>query len=392
MADTNYNDYAIATVLGQLAQAQEAQAMRPMKNRETTVLTDTTTPYALEDLLALRGRIGSATRDLDRDLKARENFGYSLANALAGLPQQQGAGSWVSALARGFGAGYTGRTDAMIDRAQKKYEAEMKDIAQQAAIDKLMGDKKTSRQETIIGYEPMEYSTARGGTGSKQGGGDSIAGVQQNNFGRSVGYDPVENLPDFGPVTRAALSEDELGILKYVPGTQSVAKGLRDKTATKLQSTWSDISDNILSGRVLDFVGKAGGIKVADTPAEQEFIFGPIRNYQNMSKKQLQAGLKQARNNFVASGLLKWKQKQELAKSKGKDIPDITEDELKNWWNSAFSVPEGLETESMYNIQNRPQKVQQTQDKQNPVVGEVRNGIRFLGYNTDGSMKFEKVQ
>ena len=31
-------------------------------------------------------------------------------------------------------------------------------------------------------------------------------------------------------------------------------------------------------------------------------------------------------------------------------------------------------------------------DRKMPAIGEVRNGVRFLGLNEDGSMKFEKVQ
>lgn len=372
-----FDSLTLEAILAPQTQALQALAMRPQKTSAKTTTTSTSTPYALEDLVATRNRIGESTRALDDALKARETFGYTLANALASAPQQQGAGSWLSDFARGFGGGMSARTNAAVDRAQKKYEAEMKDLADILAFDKAMGETTTQTQNQVMGYTPMEYGTAGGTKAVGVQGAGSLSGVQQNNFGRSVGYDPVENLPDFGPITRAALSEEQVNpLLKYVGG-QAIAKGLTDKTATELQSTWSDISDNILSGRVLDFVGKAGGVRVADTPAEQEFIFGPIRNYQNMTKSQLQAGLKQARNNFVAAGLNK-------AAQQG---IDISETELKNWWNSAFSVPEGKQTEKMYNVQNPPvEKIKQ------PIVGEIRNGIRFLGYNQDGSMKFEKVQ
>lgn len=375
-----FDSLTLEAILAPQTQALQALAMRPQKTSAKTTTTSTSAPYALEDLIATRNRIGESTRALDDALKARETFGYTLANALASAPQQQGAGSWLSDFARGFGGGMSARTNAAIDRAQKKYEAEMKDLADILAFDKAMGETTTQTQNQIMGYTPMEYGAAGGNKATGSVGVGSLNGVQQNNFGRSVGYDPVENLPDFGPVTRAALSEEQLGVMKYLPYAQAAAKGLTDKTATELQSTWSDISDNILSGRVLDFVGKAGGVRVADTPAEQEFIFGPIRNYQNMSKRQLQAGLKQARNNFVAAGLNK-------ARQQG---IEVSEDELKTWWNSAFSVPEGRQTEKMYNVQNPPVKKQEL--KNNLIVGEVRNGVRFLGYNEDGSMKFEKVK
>lgn len=378
----NELDYTmLSSALAPLVEAQHAMAMRPQKSRVVT----TSTPYALEDLLTLRTMIGPETARLDRALKNRENFGYSFANALSSIPQQQGPGSWVSALARGLGAGYTGRTNAEIDRAQQAYDAKMKDITTRLAIDKAMGDKQTQ----VIRYDEMPYGMGSGSKTAQGKGVDSVGGVQQNNFGRSVGYDPVENLPDFGPVTRAALSEDQLGVMKYLPYAQSAAKGLTDKTATQLQSTWSDISDNILSGRVLDFVGKAGGVRVADTPAEQEFIFGPIRNYQNMSKRQLQAGLKQARNNFVASGMNKVSMANQLREQQGLPKLEITEDELKTWWNSAFSVPEGKQTEKMYNVQNPP--AVKTKEPISISVGEIRNGYRFKGGDPKKKENWEAI-
>lgn len=375
--EKDYVDYnTLAAIMAPQTQALQALAMRPQKTSAYT--TTTSTPRALADMIANRDRIGTATQELDDALKARETLGYTLANSLANIPQQQGYGSWLSDLARGFGSGATMRTNAQVDRAQKAYDAQMKDLAEILAYDKAMGE--TQVQNQVIGYTPMEYGTAGGkGTTGKGAGAGSLNGVQQSNFGRSVGYDPVENLPDFGPVTRAALSEDQLGVMKYLPYAQSAAKGLTDKTATELQSTWSDISDNILSGRVLDFVGKAGGVRVADTPAEQEFIFGPIRNYQNMSKRQLQAGLKQARNNFVAAGLNK-------ASQAG---IDVSEDELKTWWNSAFSVPEGKQTEKMYNVQNPP--AVKTKESTSISIGEIRNGYRFKGGDPKKKENWEAI-
>lgn len=370
-----FSALTLQSILAPQTQALQQIAMRPQKSETTT--TSTSTPYALEDLVATRKRIGESRRVLDEALKAREGWGYTLANALANLPQQQGYGSWLSDFARAFGSGFTSPTNTKIDRMQKAYETEAKDLATILALDKAMGETQTKNQ--IIDYKEMPWGGA-GGTKAASGQvAGSLNGVQQNNFGRSVGYDPVENLPDFGPVTRAALSEEQVNpLLKYVGG-QAIAKGLTDKTATELQSTWSDISDNILSGRVLDFVGKAGGIRVADTPAEQEFIFGPIRNYQNMTKSQLQAGLKQARNNFVAAGLNK-------AAQQG---IDVSETELKNWWNSAFSVPEGKQTEKMYNVQNPP--AERAKQQKTISVGEVRNGYRFKGGDPKKKENWEAI-
>lgn len=171
MENINYdeNNFSAQDFLKQMAIAQQMQAMRPYKTRQDVFSSKSSTPYALEDILALRDRIGNASRDLDRDLAKRETFMYSLANALSQMPQQEGPGSWVSALGRGFGAGYTGRTNALVDRAQKRYQAEMKDIEERAALDKMMGDKETSSQSTNIGYEPMEAGTLGKTPGSKQG-------------------------------------------------------------------------------------------------------------------------------------------------------------------------------------------------------------------------------
>lgn len=392
--EQEYVDYSsLAGLLAPQTQALQALAMRPQKTSTVTTTTSSSTPRALQNMIENRDRIRTASRELDDALRARETLPYTLANALSTVPQQQGYGSWVSDFARGLGGGGKMLTDAQMARAQMKRDNEMKDLAEILEYDKAMGDIKNSRQTQIMEYTPMEYSGLGGAGAGGRGmgaGTDSIGGIQSTNFGRSVGYDPVENLPEFGPVTRAALSEEELGTIgKYIPGAQSAAKGIAGKTATQLQSTWSDISDNILTGRVLDFVGKAGGVRVADTPAEQEFIFGPIRNYRNMSREQLQAGLKQARNNFVALGMRKWKEKQAQARAQGIEIPDISEKDLRDWWNSAFSVPEGLETETMYNIQNRPEKPV----KSNKIsVGGVRNGWRFTGGDPNKKENWEKVE
>ena len=223
MAD-NMENYALSSVLAPFVEAQMAMANRPQKSSVVTDTFSTSTPYALEDLTAARDSLGTATRNLDEALKAREGLGYTLASALSAIPEQQGYGSWLSNLGRSFGAGLGARTNAAVDRAQKVYDAEMKDLANRLAFDKAMGETTTQSQAQQIGYTPMEYNGAGKVAGAQGAGAGSLNGVQQNNFGRSVGYDPVENLPDFGPVTRAALSEEQVNpLLKYV-GCQSFAK------------------------------------------------------------------------------------------------------------------------------------------------------------------------
>lgn len=100
----------------------------------------TTTPFAQANMIANRNRVGQATRDLNEALKQREGLGYTLASALSAIPEQQGYGSWLSALGRSFGAGLGARTNAAVDRAQKVYDAQMKDLATLLSYDKSLGD------------------------------------------------------------------------------------------------------------------------------------------------------------------------------------------------------------------------------------------------------------
>ena len=393
MAD-NINYEILESILAPQTQALQQIAMRPQKSWQTTSSTSTETPYALANMIANRDRIGTATQELNDALKEREGYWYRLGSNLSNVTPTEGYGSWASGFLRGLGGGLTRGKDLQAERLKQKYENEMKDLAEILAYDTAMGGKTTQYQRQEMDYKEMPYGTAGSKTsGQVRGGTDaSIGGVQENKFGRSVGYDPVANVPNFGPVVRAGLYEDQMNkILSYFPLAQSAAKAIRPQTATEVQTLHADISDNILSGRVLDFVSKAGGIRVADTPAEQEFIFGPIRNYKNMSRDQLKSALEQSRNNFVAAGMNKVRAENKVRESRGEPLLNITEDDFKQWYNSAFTVPKGKETRTMYNIQDIDKKNIKTNNNK-PIVGEVRNGIRFLGYNDDGSMKFERVK
>lgn len=317
-------------------------ASRPQKSFQQTTTTATTAPVEFADMLARRNQIGAERAMLNEALKQRERGMYGFADALAQMPAQQGAGSWLGDFARGFGSTFNARANAAIGRAERNYKAAQEDLATALAFDKAMGEVQRQTQVQDIDYRPVAYN--KGGSGDTSVGSDTFSGVPVNNFGRSVGYDPVEHIPDYGYFTRAALDKEQLGLLKHAPMTQSGAKAISDDDVrSHLLTLHSGISDNILSGRVLDFVGKAGGIRVADTPAEQEFIFGPIRNYQEMDPTELKQALSQARNNFVASG---------LNKAQRMGVP-VSAEELKNWFNSAFSMPDYMQTESMYNVQDK---------------------------------------
>lgn len=322
-----------------LTGAIQAQAERPVKTSSYT--RNVTTPLEFSDMLARRNQIGAERASLENALKKRETFGYGLANALASMPAQEGPGSWLSSLARGFGSAYNARANAEIDRAKQDYEAAQSDLATALAIDKALGDV-TSQAETV-GYTTVPYATGK--TGTTAGGGtgvNTISGLPIENFGRSVGYDPVANKLEFNPIARAAASGEQLGIGDWltVPGSNALAKGITEEKSADLQDLYGDIAENILTGKVLDFVGKAGSVRIADTEPEKKTIFGPLSNYMDMSDEQLNRAIERSRNNFVS-----------LAVKKG-----VPAEEAKNWYNSAFTVPKSLRSETMYNIQDMPKE------------------------------------
>lgn len=341
MADLTAEDMEkLLAPYGGMANALTMLATRPQKSLVRTNNVSTSTPYALENMIANRDRIGQATRDYDDALKLRETTAFSLANALAAIPQQQGYGSWLSDFARAFGGGMSVPFNARVDRATQNYENQMKDLATILAYDTAMGNKTTSNQTQSTTYEQLPY----GGTGNKtngKGGGDNLGGVPINNFGRSVGYDPTAHIPDYGMATRAALDDSQISTpFKYIGGGQSFSKGVtKDTDRQWLQTTWQDISDNILKGSTLAFVGDAGSVRIADTEEEKRAILGELYNYKTKDPDELRQLLQQARNNFVTVG---------LRKAREQGVP-VTAEELSNYWNSAFTVPDYLQSAKMYN-------------------------------------------
>ena len=193
----------LATRDNALAGAINAYATRPQKTSVITDTTSTSTPYALADMLATRGKIGAATRELDDALKMRESTAYSLANALASVPQQQGYGSWLTDFARSFGGGMSTPFNARVDRAQKKYESEMKDLADILAFDKAMGETTTQTQNQVMGYTPMEYGTA--GTSKATG----VGGIGNDIVTKEIAAGTLADLYktiDANPIAFSALS------------------------------------------------------------------------------------------------------------------------------------------------------------------------------------------
>lgn len=148
--------------LGMLfAQAIKAQAERPQKSYQRDVTTLTPTEY--EDMAMRRDMIGQARTNLSDALKARQGFGYSLGSSLAKMQQPQGYGSWLGALASGFGAGLAAPTDAAIARAQSDYDTMRTDLADALMYDKEMGSRQV--KENVMGYGPEGTSVAGTGIG-----------------------------------------------------------------------------------------------------------------------------------------------------------------------------------------------------------------------------------
>lgn len=326
-----------------LADAISAYAMRPQKTRVKTWTTSSEVPFARQNMIENRDKVRLASKALNDALKIRESTAYSLANALAAIPQQQGAGSWLTDFARAFGGGMVSPMNMYADRAQQAHENEMKDLGVILDYDKAMGGTTTQNQDQTIGYVEMPWSGSS--KDKKEGKGESLGGVPLNNFGRSTGYDPVAHVPEYGAITRAALDDKQIAQpFQWVPGTQSLAKGLTsDNTRDWVQTTWQDISDNILKGSTLDFIGSAGSVRIADTEDEKRAILGELYNYRGKDPGELSQLIRQARNNFVTVG---------LKKAKEQGVP-VTAQELKDYFNSAFTVPQYLQSKSMYNTQDR---------------------------------------
>lgn len=178
---TEYTDPLVEATLRQLAAGQEAQvgalnaiASRPQKTFQQTQTT--TAPVEYADMLARRNQIGAERAMLNEALKQRERRMYGFADALAQMPAQQGAGSWLGDFARGFGSTFNARANAAIDRAERNYKTSQEDLATALAFDKAMGD--IQRQTQTMDYTPVAYATGRSGRGAGGGSGDSTAQME----------------------------------------------------------------------------------------------------------------------------------------------------------------------------------------------------------------------
>lgn len=202
--------------------AIQAEANRPVK---TSAYTETMSkPLEFSDMLARRNQIGAERAALNEALKQRETFGYGFANALASMPTQQGAGSWLGDFARGFGSAFNARANAAIDRAKQDYESAQADLATALAFDKAMGNRQI--QSELVGYSPVATSnTKNGGAGSVGNGGltqyTNLPDVKIHELNQAAGrwntfaYDPTDK--EQGWWTRqnvAAMRGSDYGLAK----------------------------------------------------------------------------------------------------------------------------------------------------------------------------------
>lgn len=123
---------------------------KPVKNTQTQI----TTPYARANMLINRDKIGRATEAINTMNMLKNTGTYALADVLANVPQQQGAGSWLSDFARGLGAGAKGQVDRYLGNIEQKRSKELEDLAAILSFDKAMG----GTVKTDLGYFYPESS------------------------------------------------------------------------------------------------------------------------------------------------------------------------------------------------------------------------------------------
>lgn len=290
MAD-NINEYALSNALAPFAEAQMAMANRPQKNYVLTNTTSTSTPFALEDLIAARDSLGTATRNLDEALKERENFGYTLASALSAIPQQEGYGSWLSALGRSFGAGLGARTNAAVDRAQKVYDAEMKDLANRLAFDKAMGETTTQSQEQKIGYLP---SSATG----KGAGSDEV--VKKIATATGEGTDPEEFIKKYNT---GGLVETMASNVDPQENPTFAANLIRNYVApvnTGARSALAqNMTDKIIGPKIQNMIQTMGGARGADTLREISTRIGPLGQLTSLGTQEQLGAIASAKTDVL---------------------------------------------------------------------------------------------
>jgi len=361
MADDK--DYAVLqAMIEPLTQGVNAIATRPQKTYQEVV----NTPYALADLEEARNQIGLSTQNLNEVLKGREKLGYSLANTLANMPQQQGYGSWLTDFARGFGMGASAPANARMAREQQIYDAQMKDLANRLAFDKAMGEKQVSTMK----YGPETVAQIGTGVRSSTTGAGKTPASQTVPFVSQADWDYwIKNWDEGRPTEKSYREQSGLG--RYL-SNQGVGKTSGSKQESAVRQDYETfLGKNILmmardtlkgTGPITDFEDRKYTKWISEAgrdPVAMKDTF--VRIVQDVSKKNAWSD-EQKRFAYEQLGLL----------SNAEDL-----------------LPAQIEQDPL-RVKDLGQTPAQPQ-QQMPAVGEVRNGVRFLGYNPDGSMKFEKV-
>lgn len=296
--EKDYVDYnTLAAIMAPQTQALQQIATRPQKTSSITNTTSTSTPFALEDLIAARDSLGTATRNLDEALKAREGLGYTLASALSAIPEQQGYGSWLSALGRSFGAGLGARTNAQIDRAQKVYDAQMKDLANRLAFDKAMGETTTQNQEQEIKYKEMPWGGA-GGKSSGQGGPDQV--VQNIATATGEGMDPEDFIKQYNT---GGFIESGASDVDARDNPTLAARFIRSAVApinTGARSALAqNMTDKIIGPKVQNMIQNMGGARGADTLREVSTRIGPLAQITSLGTQEQLGAISAAKTDVL---------------------------------------------------------------------------------------------
>lgn len=294
-----FDSVTLEAILAPQTQALQALAMRPQKTSATTTTTTRTTPYALDNMIANRDRIGQTTQELDDILKARESFKYRFGQGLANVtPQNESGAGWLSGFLRGVGGGLTGYVDNRAARAQQKYENEMKDLAEILAFDKAMGDVQTQVQNQVIGYTPMEYGTAGTSKGTGVGGPDQV--VKNIATATGEGMDPEEFIKQYNT---GGFIESGASDVDARDNPTLAARFIRSAVApinTGARSALAqNMTDKIIGPKIQNMVQNMGGAKGGDTLREVYARVGPLAQITSLGTQEQLGAISAAKTDVL---------------------------------------------------------------------------------------------
>ena len=275
-----FDSLALEAILAPQTQALQTLAMRPQKNQ--TITTSTSTPYALGDLLAVRDQLGGATQDLNNALKARENPWYATMKALGQVKGSPEYGSWLESGLKGLATGRTILDDIKLENAQSLYDARMKDLANRLAFDKAMGETQTQKQ--IIDYKEMPWGGA-GGKSGIQGGPDQV--VQNIATATGEGMDPEEFIKQYNT---GGFIESGASDVDARDNPTLAARFIRSAVApinTGARSALAqNMTDKIIGPKVQNMIQNMGGARGADTLREVSTRIGPLAQITSLGTQE----------------------------------------------------------------------------------------------------------